>query len=110
MFCRPELHLEGSDAIDVPVSTDTHPTAVIPVTHEATYLQNIHAHFGFCLCMAKGQKASGRVQPTSLQEILPPFAAKFLKHPLVHIYLYTRNTLAPFTTTAQMSNGINMKQ
>lgn len=81
MFCRPELHLEGSNATAVPVSTDTHPIAVTPITHEAMCLQNIHAHFGFCLCMTKGQEASGKAQPTSLQEVLPPFSAKLLKHP-----------------------------
>ena len=91
MSWRPELHLEGSDAIDGPVSTDTHPIAVIPIAHETTCLQNIHAHFGFCLCLAKGQKASGRAQPTCPQEVLPPFSAKPPKHPLFHIHLYVRN-------------------
>lgn len=91
MFCRRELHLEGSDAIDVPVSTDTHPMAVIPIAHETRCLQNIHTHFGFCLCIAKGQKASGRAQPTSLQEVLPPFSAKPPKQPLFPVHLYVRN-------------------
>lgn len=91
IFCRPELHLESRDAINVPVSTDTYPTAVIPIAHETMCLQNIRAHFGFCLCIAKGQKASGRAQPTSLQEVLPPFSAKPPKQPLFHLHLYVRN-------------------
>lgn len=70
MFRREELHLEGSDAIDVSVSPNTHPITVIHIAHETMSLQNVHAHFGFCI--SKGQKASGRAQPTSTS----PFSAK----------------------------------
>lgn len=42
-FCRPELYLKGSDAMDVPVSTDTtHPTPVTPIACKST--SAIHSH------------------------------------------------------------------